>query len=259
MIYILLLLGIINLGLAFVIFSRKSNESDPRVEVVLSNQSRIEGNMKQEFQTNSGLITNIEKEIRTQVEQKFIQQAQSIKDEFRGFSNFLNTKFTDITQLQKVRYDEIEKRQNELIASTDKHLNEMKVTVEEKLQKTLNERISQSFQLVTTQLESVQKGLGDMQNLAQDVGGLKKVLSNVKMRGGFGEVQLSLLLEQILAPEQYEANVKTKKGSNDLVEFAVKLPGKDEEGSVVFLPIDAKFPKDAYETLQESYEIGDQE
>jgi DNA recombination protein RmuC len=259
MIYILLLLWIINLGLVFVIFSRKSNESDPRVEVVLSNQSRIEGNMKQEFQTNSGLINNIEKEIRTQVEQKFIQQAQSIKDEFRGFSNFLNTKFSDITQLQKDRYDEIEKRQNELIASTDKHLNEMKVTVEEKLQKTLNERISQSFQLVTTQLESVQKGLGDMQNLAQDVGGLKKVLSNVKMRGGFGEVQLSLLLEQILAPEQYEANVKTKKGSNDLVEFAVKLPGKDEEGSVVFLPIDAKFPKDAFETLQESYEIGDQD
>ena len=92
-----------------------------------------------------------------------------------------------------------------------------------------------------------------MQTLAQDVGGLKKVLSNVKMRGGFGEVQLSLLLEQILAPEQYEANVKTKKGSNDLVEFAVKLPGKDEEGSVVYLPIDAKFPKDAYEFLQEAY------
>jgi DNA recombination protein RmuC len=203
------------------------------------------------------LISNIEKEIRTQVEQKFTQQSQSIKDEFRSFSNFLNTKFTDITQLQKDRYDEIEKRQNELIKSTDKHLTEMKETVEEKLQKTLNERISQSFQLVTTQLESVQKGLGDMQTLAQDVGGLKKVLSNVKMRGGFGEVQLSLLLEQILAPEQYEANVKTKKGSNDLVEFAVKLPGKDEEGSVVYLPIDAKFPKDAYEFLQEAYETGD--
>jgi DNA recombination protein RmuC len=257
MIYILLLLGVINLGLVFVLFSRKSNESDPRIEVVLSNQSRIEGSIKQEFQTNSTLISNIEKEIRTQVEQKFTQQAQSIKDEFRSFSNFLNTKFTDITQLQKDRYDEIEKRQNELIKSTDKHLTEMKETVEEKLQKTLNERISQSFQLVTTQLESVQKGLGDMQTLAQDVGGLKKVLSNVKMRGGFGEVQLSLLLEQILAPEQYEANVKTKKGSNDLVEFAVKLPGKDEEGSVVYLPIDAKFPKDAYEFLQEAYETGD--
>lgn len=184
MLYVLLLLGVINLGLVFVIFSRKANESDPRVEVVLSNQSRIEGGIKQDFQINGVLISNIEKEIRNQVEQKFTQQAQSIKEEFRGFNNFLNTKFTDITQLQKDRYDEIEKRQNELIKSTDNHLKEMKETVEEKLQKTLNDRISQSFQLVTTQLESVQKGLGDMQTLAQDVGGLKKVLSNVKMRGG---------------------------------------------------------------------------
>ena len=121
----------------------------------------------------------------------------------------------------------------------------------------MNERISQSFLLVGQQLDLVQKGLGDMQTLAQDVGGLKKVLSNVKMRGGFGEVQLSLLLEQILAPDQYESNVKTKKGSNDLVEFAVKLPGKDTEGSVVYLPMDAKFPKDVYEALQEAYEIGE--
>ena len=121
----------------------------------------------------------------------------------------------------------------------------------------MNERISQSFLLVGQQLDLVQKGLGDMQTLAQDVGGLKKVLSNVKMRGGFGEVQLSLLLEQILAPDQYEANVKTKKGSNDLVEFAVKLPGKDTEGSVVYLPMDAKFPKDVYQALQEAYEIGE--
>ena len=259
MLYILLLLGVINLGLVFVIFSRKTNESDPRIEVVLSNQSRIETSVKQDFLTQTNQLTSIEKEIRNQVDLKMNQQTQVIKDEVRGFSNFLNTKFDDLTKHQKDRYDEIEKRQNELIKSTDKHLTEMKETVEEKLQKTLNDRISQSFQLVTTQLESVQKGLGDMQTLAQDVGGLKKVLSNVKMRGGFGEVQLSLLLEQILAPEQYEANVKTKKGSNDLVEFAVKLPGKDEDGSVVYLPIDAKFPKDAYEFLQEAYETGDPE
>jgi hypothetical protein len=96
MLYILLLLGVINLGLVFVIFSRKANESDPRLEVVLSNQSRIEGGIKQDFQTNGVLITNIEKEIRNQVEQKFTQQSQSIKEEFRGFNNFLNTKFTDI-------------------------------------------------------------------------------------------------------------------------------------------------------------------
>lgn len=133
----------------------------------------------------------------------------------------------------------------------------MRATVDEKLQKTLNERIGQSFELVSKQLEHVQKGLGEMQNLAQDVGGLKKVLSNVKMRGCIGEVQLEMLLEQILAPEQYEANVKTRKGSDALVEFAIKLPGKDDSGKCVYLPLDAKFPKDAYEQLLEAYDKGD--
>ena len=133
----------------------------------------------------------------------------------------------------------------------------MRATVDEKLQKTLNERIGQSFELVSKQLEHVQKGLGEMQNLAQDVGGLKKVLSNVKMRGSIGEVQLEMLLEQILAPEQYEANVKTRKGSDALVEFAIKLPGKDDSGKCVYLPLDAKFPKDAYEQLLEAYDKGD--
>ena len=107
------------------------------------------------------------------------------------------------------------------------------------------------------QLENVQKGLGEMQTLAQDVGGLKRVLSNVKTRGNIGEIQLSMLLEQLLAPEQYEANVKTKKGSDALVEFAVKLPGKDDLAQCVYLPIDAKFPKDMYEQLLDAYDTAD--
>ena len=111
--------------------------------------------------------------------------------------------------------------------------------------------------IVGKQLENVQKGLVEMQTLASDVGGLKKVLSNVKLRGGIGEVQLAMLLEQILAPGQYEANVRTKKNSLDVVEFAIKLPSKDEDDAIVYLPIDAKFPKDAYEQLVEAYEIGD--
>ena len=130
----------------------------------------------------------------------------------------------------------------------------MRETVDEKLQKTLNERLSKSFEQVGRQLGDVQKGLGEMQNLAQDVGGLKRVLSNVKMRGGFGEIQLSMLLENLLAPDQYESNVKTKNGSDAIVEFAVKLPGSDESGDTVWLPIDAKFPKDAYEQLQDAYD-----
>jgi DNA recombination protein RmuC len=130
-------------------------------------------------------------------------------------------------------------------------------TVDEKLQKTLNERLSQSFELVGKQLESVQNGLGEMRTIATDVGGLKKVLSNVKLRGNVGEVQLAMLLEQILAPTQYEANVKTKEGSSDPVEFAIKLPGRsDDEKNIVYLPIDAKFPKDVYENLVSAYDKG---
>jgi DNA recombination protein RmuC len=151
----------------------------------------------------------------------------------------------------------LEEKQTKLVDSTEKKLEQMRETVEEKLQKTLNERLGQSFEVVSKQLESVQKGLGEMQTLAQDVGGLKKVLSNVKMRGGFGEVQLQMLLENILAPEQYEANVVTKKGSNERVEFAVKFPNKEGDRDYVWLPIDAKFPKDAYENLQNAYDTSD--
>jgi DNA recombination protein RmuC len=157
----------------------------------------------------------------------------------------------------KERFGMLEIRQNELIADTARKLEQMREMVEEKLQKTLNERIGQSFDLVSRQLESVQKGLGEMQTLAQDVGGLKKVLSNVKMRGGLGEVRLEMLLEQVLAPQQYEANVKTKKGSADVVEFAIRLPGKEDENGFVYLPIDAKFPQEAYHHLTDAYELAD--
>ena len=159
-------------------------------------------------------------------------------------------------QIQKERFGQLDQRQRQMIQDTEKRLEEIRATVDEKLQKTLNERITQSFRLVTEQLESVQKGLGEMQTLAQDVGGLKRVLSNVKTRGNIGEIQLSLLLEQILAPEQYEANVHTKKGSAAVVEFAIKLPGADQ-GETVYLPIDAKFPKDIYEQLLDAYDSGD--
>jgi DNA recombination protein RmuC len=131
----------------------------------------------------------------------------------------------------------------------------MRQTVDEKLQKTLNDRITQSFQLVNERLEQVYAGLGEMKTLASGVGDLKKVLSNVKTRGILGEVQLGSILEQILAPEQYEANVKTRPGSTHFVEFAVKLPGADE--GTVWLPIDAKFPIDAYTQLLDAYESGD--
>jgi len=149
----------------------------------------------------------------------------------------------------------VEAKQNELIRNTENKLESIRVTVEEKLEKTLSERLSQSFETVGKQLIEVQKGLGEMQTMATDVGGLKKVLSNVKLRGGIGEVQLAMLLEQILAPNQYESNVCTKPGSTESVEFAIKLPGRNEDEKIfVYLPIDAKFPKDIYEHLIRAYE-----
>lgn len=160
-------------------------------------------------------------------------------------------------EMQRDKFDDMGKKQEALVKSTEKRLDDMRLMVEEKLQKTLNERIGQSFELVRTQLENVQKGLGEMKNLAEDVGGLKKVLGNVKTRGTFGEVQLGALLEQMLSPEQYTANVKTKKNATEFVEYAIKLPGKDNGKDVVYLPVDAKFPKDVYEQYVDAYEAGD--
>lgn len=182
---------------------------------------------------------------------------EAMDNAFKGFQLSFDKNVDSFNQLQREKFALLEERQNKLVEGTEKKLEQIRVTVDEKLQKTLNERLGQSFELVGKQLESVQKGLGEMQVLAQDVGGLKKVLSNVKLRGGIGEVQLEMLLEQILAPEQYAKNVKTKAGSNDSVEFAIKLPGRDDNRTPVWLPIDAKFPKDVYQQLQTAYDGGD--
>ena len=148
-----------------------------------------------------------------------------------------------------------QQNRSELNIALQSNLERIRSTVEEKLDKTLSERLGQSFETVGKQLIEVQRGLGEMQTLATDVGGLKKILSNVKLRGGVGEVQLALLLEQLLAPNQYDSNVRTKLGSNEAVEFAIKLPGRSEdESQSVYLPIDAKFPKDTYEHLIAAYE-----
>ncbi len=183
------------------------------------------------------------------------ENAKTNREELSKSLGLFADKFSE--NMKEIR-ESVEKQLKSIREDNTKQLDEMRKTVDEKLQKTLNDRLSQSFETVGKQLQAVQTGLGEMKNLANDVGGLKKVLSNVKMRGSFGEIQLSMLLEQILAPDQYEANVKTKSGSSDMVEFAVKLPGKDDSGTNVWLPIDAKFPKDIYEQLQEAYDEGDQ-
>ena len=151
----------------------------------------------------------------------------------------------------------MEVRLNAMQAVTDRRLGEMRQTVDEKLQKTLEDRLQKSFGLVSQQLELVYKGLGEMRTLAAGVGDLKKVLSNVKTRGILGEVQLGAILEQLLAPGQYAENVATVPGSSERVEFAVKLPG-DGDGPV-WLPIDAKFPQDAYAALLAAYDTADKD
>ncbi len=185
------------------------------------------------------------------------EMRESLEKAFRSFQETFDKNVESFNNLQREKFGQLEQKQTSLVESTEKKLEQMRVTVDEKLQKTLNERLGQSFETVSKQLLAVQEGLGEMKNLAQDVGGLKKVLSNVKMRGGIGEVQLSMLLEQVLAPEQYEANVRTKKGSTETVEFAIKLPGKEDHQETVYLPVDAKFPREAYEKLVDAYEGAD--
>ncbi|MDR1971288.1 MAG: DNA recombination protein RmuC [Treponema sp.] len=149
------------------------------------------------------------------------------------------------------------KKLEEIRKDNDEKLEKMRVTVDEKLHKTLETRLGESFKLVSERLELVQKGLGEMQNLATGVGDLKKVLSNVKTKGVLGEYQLGAILEQLLAPGQYAQSVKTKDGSKDNVEFAIKIPSKDDSSKVVWLPIDSKFPTVNYEMLLASYDKGD--
>lgn len=151
----------------------------------------------------------------------------------------------------------VELRLTSIQQDNEKKLEQMRATVDEKLHATLEQRLGESFKQVAERLEQVHKGLGEMQNLARDVGSLNRVLTNVKTRGIFGEVQLAGLLEQVFTPEQYAANVATLPGSSERVEFAIKLPGQRDDGQPLWLPIDAKFPREDYERLLDAQEKGD--
>jgi len=271
---VLIILVIANI----VITIRKKTEIDikPQLkdveESILKFQTsleRMETSIKDEFQRNRTETNENSKQNREELKDSLDSFEKNFSENTKELNELLRQKFADFNQQQleinKLATENIKSVENtikeqlkEIRQDNNKQLDEMRRTVDEKLQRTLNERLSQSFETVGKQLKAVQEGLGEMKTLANDVGGLKKVLSNVKLRGGIGEIQLSMLLEQILAPDQYEANVKTKAGSSDLVEFAIKLPGRDDAGKSVWLPIDAKFPKDIYEQLQDAYEEGDQ-
>lgn len=239
---LLLVIAALLILLIVLVLTRRGGQS--------SQTEQLQNALRQQMQENREELSRSIRELRMEMTQTLAQSMQQLQDALH--KNMLTT-----GELQRQKFDAMARQQETLLQSTEKRLDDMRLMVEEKLQKTLNERIGQSFEIVRTQLENVQRGLGEMKSLAQDVGGLKKVLSNVKMRGTFGEVQLGALLEQMMSPEQYDANVKTKKSGTEFVEFAIKLPGKDDANDTVYLPIDAKFPKDVYEQYYDAFEAGD--
>jgi DNA recombination protein RmuC len=246
--YLLIALNVLLLVIALIAWrslSRPQTSDLPaKITELQSSLSRIEASLKEDFRINREESARLAKE-----------QREQLRDSIRDFREEFERSVKSFNELQRERFGQMEKTQAELVIGTEKKLESIRVTVEEKLEKTLSERLGQSFETVGKQLIEVQKGLGEMQTIAADVGGLKKVLANVKLRGGVGEVQLAMILEQILAPTQYEANVSTKAGSADKVEFAIKLPGRSEdEKDNVYLPIDAKFPKEVYEHLLTAYD-----
>lgn len=227
--------------------SEKQNEFNKKVietfQKIQTQQEKINGMYLEQlknFEENS-----VEKQ--TLLKDTLSQNLKQFEERFKTFSVETEQKLENIRnvvgeKLQIIRDD------------NNKKLDEMKDVVDRKLSETLNKRMTESFKLVNDRLQEVYKGLGEMQNLAKGVGDLKKVLSNVKSRGVLGEIQLGAILEEILSPEQYEKNVATKKGSQNVVEYAVKLPVNDEE--CVYLPIDSKFPGDTYANLRDAYESG---
>jgi DNA recombination protein RmuC len=201
------------------------------------------------------LLSKIELLERAQEREERMLREEMARGREEG-ANAAKTQREELTKsLESVR-SIVDLRLKQLQEDNSKQIDKMRATVDEKLQGTLEKRLGESFKLVSDRLEQVHQGLGAMQQLASDVGGLQKVLTNVRARGGWGEVQLGALLEQVLTPEQFARNVKTREESNENVEFAIKLPGQ-ENGTPVWLPIDAKFPTEDYHRLLGAQEKGD--
>ncbi len=269
-----ILLGVINLigivVLLIVLLTQKRNDglSDLRMELnnslqgfaksVSEEQARNAAQSERRFatfeQTNTATLQKLEQTTDTRLQafeqsnaQKLEQVRVSTDTRLQSFEQTNEQKLEQIRQTMERRLSAMQQENGE-------KLNEMQKIVDEKLQKTLETRISESFRLVNEQLEQVYKGLGEMQKVAAGVTDLKKVLSNVKTRGILGEVQLGAILEEILPREQYDVNVATKEGSRDVVEFAIRLPGDGQKP--VYLPIDSKFPGELYAALQDAYDRG---
>ncbi len=232
-------------GVVLVILLKKKNDNNLKGEI---------DSLRQDM--NNTTINSI-KVMSDMVNQNQQNMAVSQNEKLMQMEERLKTFSLENSQsLENIR-SVVEKHLTYLQEDNNRQLEKVRETVDEKLQKSLDDKLSRSFQLVNQRLEQVYKGLGEMQSLAVGVGDLKKVLSNVKTRGILGEIQLSAILKEILAPEQYEENVATKKGSRNVVEFAIKLPS--DNNSFVYLPIDSKFPGDTYQSLVDAMESGNKE
>ncbi len=247
------------IALLFVLLTRNPNTKLLQFETQLTsfekNQERTERALKEEIAQNRKESANSSKQLREEIINSMTNIANLQKDQLDIFSKQLAT----LTQTNEQKMDKmretVEERLKLLQEDNTKKLDQMRGTVDEKLHATLERRLGESFKIVSERLEQVHKGLGEMQTLAAGVGDLKRVLTNVKTRGIWGEIQLGTLLEQILTNEQYARNIATRKGSNERVEFAIKLPGRDAtNNNEVWLPIDAKFPQEDYERLVEAQE-----
>lgn len=276
---IIIVLQIVNIFKASKGNSGTDTELKSTFSYMNENISRIEVSVKDEISRNREEFNKSSKETRDELNTSFKNFSDTTISSSREITNSQSKSFEIFSKNISEKFEELNSKQKELSETTEKRLEnmrdtvesklksiqedntaqleKMRATVDEKLQSTLEKRLGDSFKIVSERLERVHQGLGEMQNLATGVGDLKKVLSNVKTRGVFGEYQLENILEQLLTPEQYSKNVKTKSGSSDNVEFAIKMPGKDDIKGTCWLPIDAKFPTEVYQSLNAAYESGD--
>ena len=251
---VLVLLLIVNIWLTFKKsasdISKPLSEIRDGIQIMDNSLEKIDKSIRDDFQRNREESNKIAKENREELLNALSKFSESFAVSVREFNKTTGEK------LDKIR-ETVESKLQSIQEDNSKKLEKMRETVDEKLHKTLETRLGESFKIVSENLEKVQKGLGEMQNLATGVGDLKKVLSNVKTRGVLGEYQLENILEQILTASQYEKNVKTKPDSDAFVEFAIRLPGKDDLDKQVWLPLDSKFPTEDYQILMEAHDIAD--
>ena len=260
---ILIILGSLSLLVSIIAMAMISSKSKNQSVEAEQLKSELVSAMSNELAAQN---SSLRSELAVQTQNSIMTMGEMLSTNQQSFSQNQNDKMTQLEnriktfsleneqKLENIRQS-VEKRLEYLQSDNNRRLEEMRSTVDEKLQKTLEEKMNQSFSLVNERLEQVYKGLGEMQNLAVGVGDLKKVLSNVKTRGIVGEIQLGAILSEILSPEQYDENIATKKGSKNVVEYAIKLPA--EEDGFIYLPIDSKFPGDTYAALRDAVDEGD--